>query len=203
LQIEQLAYPLDGHPQARRGDRAMVLFQRVKATNLEARERKAPLRMTHGREFPEDRQFNLAAMTQDDQLLIEETGSHNTLMSVEARGQEAKGVNATFNEGPASKDAKRKVIRRSMDVTFSSSFRLRLASSLSNCLHRWQARVIGPKCRLDYASARRTTLSFGRNISSRRSIQVPEKAVNDLFRANLWHATVAAPAWRRTTGRPD
>jgi hypothetical protein len=88
-------------------------------TNLEAREREAPLRMTHGREFSEDRQFNLAAMTQDGQLLIEETGSHDTLVSVEARGVEAKGVKAAFSERPAAKDAKRKVIRRSVDVTFS------------------------------------------------------------------------------------
>jgi len=190
-EIEQFAYPLDGPPQERRGDITMVLFQRVKATNLEARERKAPLRMTHGREFPEDRQFNLAAMIQDDQLLIEETGSHNTLMSVEARGQEAKGVNATFNEGSASKDAKRKVIRRSMDVTFSLElpaygsleFIVKLPSPMASPGDR--GKLLG----LDYASARRTTLKFWSNYLDRGAqFQVPEKAVNDLFRANLWHA---------------
>ncbi|MEO8427150.1 MAG: hypothetical protein ABI651_08570 [Verrucomicrobiota bacterium] len=185
-EIEQFAYPLDGPPKERRGDIAMVLFQRVKATNLEAGERKAALRMTHGREFPEDREVNFTAVTEEDQLLIEEPGSHQTLMSVQG-----KGVKATFSEGPASKDAKRKVIQRSMDVTVplelpargSVEFIVKLPSPMASQDDR--GKLLG----LDYASARRTTLEFWSNYLGRGAgFQVPEKTVNDLFRANLWHA---------------
>src|SRR6185369_9274968 len=124
--------------------------------------------------------------TGDDQLLIEETGSHDTLMTVEARS-----VKATFSEGSASKVAKRKVIQRRMEVTVplelpargSVEFIVKLPSPMAS--QKDHGKLIG----LDYASARRTTLEFWSNYLGRGAqFQVPEKAVNDLFRANLWHA---------------
>src|SRR5439155_26437189 len=88
-EIEQFAYPLDGPPQERRGDIAMVLLQKVKATNLEGRQRKVTLQLAHRRDFPDDAQVNFSAASEGEVFLIEEAGSHQILMSVETKGVEA------------------------------------------------------------------------------------------------------------------
>jgi hypothetical protein len=184
-EIEQFAYPLDGPPQERRGDIAMVLLQKVKATNLEGRQRKVTLQMGHRRDFP-DAQVNFSAATEGGAFLIEETGSHHILMSVEAKASEA-----SFREGPVSKDAKRKVFQRSMNVSVPLELPASSATELIVKLPSPMAKEVDRDklLRLDYAIARRSTLAFWSDYLARGAqFEVPEKAVNDLFRANLWHA---------------
>ena len=57
--------------------------------------------------------------------------------------------------------------------------------------------------RLDYDAARGPTQSSSGPIilHAARNFEVPEEAVNDLFRANLWHALTLPPPARRWPDR--
>ncbi|CAL1517756.1 hypothetical protein [Chitinophaga sp. MM2321] len=56
---------------------------------------------------------------------------------------------------------------------------------------------------LDFATAKKSTVSYWENwISQGAHFRVPEAAVNDLFRANLWHALILPRHTLDSLGRP-
>lgn len=180
-ELEQFAYPLFGPPKQRRGDIPMVLLQKVKLTNLENRARLLHLSMAHRRRFLPYFDSTITTQRQDGQTLFREASRGGALFSVQHGDsaiqwsgirdyqQEQKRIDATiFLELPA------KGVRE---------FAVKLPSALVQ--PKDQNAFLG----LNYEAARSETLRFWSDYTAQGAqFRVPEKAVNDLFRASLWHA---------------
>ena len=164
-EVEQFAYPLDGPPSERRGDIAMVLLQKVRMTDLAGPARTVPVAMTHLRRLPAD---------------SASSGVQPTLFVTD-------GIAQLECKGPF--DAEKEMKR--FDVTA----RIELpAGGSREWIIKFPSPIIGPEKRatleaLDYDQARRQTIAFWSDLLARGArFEAPEKIVNDLFRANLWHA---------------
>ena len=180
-EVEQFAYPLNGPPSERRGDIAMVLLQKVKMTDLEGRARTVPVTMTHARKLPSDATSEPVAEKRGDAFLVRNGGRRDILFSIE-------GIEGKVDLGRLS-DFQKEMKR--LDATVSVTLP-------ANGPREWVVKLPSPVVErrdqekllaLDYATARKATLDFWTDYLSRGAqFRVPEKAVNDLFRANLWHA---------------
>jgi hypothetical protein len=180
-EVEQFAYPLNGPPSERRGDIAMVLLQKVKMTDLEGRARTVPVTMTHARKLPSDAISETVAEKRGDAFLVRNGGRRDILFSIE--GIEGKVDLSRLSD--FQKEMKR------LDATVSVTLP-------ANGPREWVVKLPSPVVErrdqekllaLDYATARKATLDFWTDYLSRGAqFRVPEKAVNDLFQANLWHA---------------
>ena len=179
-EVEQFAYPLNGPPSERRGDIAMVLLQKVKMTELEGRARTVPVTMTHARKLPPDSTSEVMAERRGDALVALD-GRRAALFSIEGiEGNVALTSAVVFQKDLRRFDATLSV---ALPANGSRQWRVKLPSPV---LERGdQATLLA----LDYAVARQATLDFWTAYLSRGAqFRVSEKAVNDLFQANLWHA---------------
>ncbi len=179
--VEQFAYPLDGPPQQRTGELNMVLMQRVRVTNAGEQARTVPITMVHERQFAPQADTTVIAERQGSRLLLVDDAHRAALLAIDAGGAEV-AWSGVSEHGQRSK-------RLDLTVTLdlpaggSKEFFLILPSP-----------VVAPAGRdrllaLDYAAARARTLDFWSAYVARGAqFNVPDPAVNDLFRASLWHA---------------
>jgi hypothetical protein len=180
-EVEQFAYPLNGPPRQRQGDVNMVLLQRVRMTDLSGQARVVPVTMVHERSLPSQDDPGITDEHLGGQLLIEEQAHRNVLLAinpeganvawdgVQEEGQKAKRVDITLSV-PLPANGTKEFLVSLPFPTIAVDKRNTLAS-------------------LDYADARTRTLEFWSSyLAQGAQFDVPEQAVNDLFRANLWHA---------------
>ena len=171
LEIEQFAYPLFGPPPERRGDIAMVLLQKVRATALDGKAQTVTLSLRHERSLPTTSGIVHVGQT----AFIEEAPSQRVLVSV----QDADAI-SDFT---------------CTDKAFTAALAINVpATGVREIVLRLPSPPVESKDRevlaeLDYAAARAATLRFWEDVLARGAqFRVPEPVVNDLFRANLWHA---------------
>jgi len=180
-EVEQFAYPLNGPPSDRRGDIAMVLLQKVKLTELQGRPRTVPITMAYARKLPPDWPSDVALNVSAQTFLFEESRGRGVFFTV--GGIEGKVERTGFRD--FGKEMKRFDATSSMTLPANGSreWIVRLPSPIATPQN--LARLLIP----DYAAARKATLDFWSDYLWRGAqFRVPEKVVNDLFRANLWHA---------------
>jgi hypothetical protein len=180
-EVEQFAYPLAGPPKERRGDIDMVLLQKVTLTNLTQQPRSVPLSMAHRRQIPREATTDFGADQQDGLLVVREEAHHAALFTVQGDFQKP------WWNGVA--DYQREMRRVDAGVTVdlpagaTRELIIKLASPAVTPDNR--AQLVG----LNYDSARQATIKFWENYLARGAqFEVPDPAVNELFRASLWHA---------------
>jgi hypothetical protein len=180
-EVEQFAYPLNGPPRERRGDISMVLLQKVKATNLLGQQRTIPVTMSHRRQFPSFVSTNVILERHGSSQLLSEGAFHRVLFAIQ-------GVDRDV-DWSGTRDYQREEKR--VDATAllelpahgSHEFVVKLPSPMVNPADASTLEAI------DYDVARKATLEFWSGWVNRGAqFHVPEQAVNDLFRATLWHA---------------
>ncbi len=176
-EVEQFAYPLNGPPKERQGDIAMVLMQKVTAAELRGRPRRVGLTIGHRRRLPQE--STLAGETQDGSFLAQDNGGR-ILFSVQgAREVEWSGVR------DYQKEQKRLNATAFVDLPAKGSRELVVKLPSAPVTGEGRTALLA----IDYAKARRETTDFWSGYVARGAqFRVPEKAVNDLVRANLWHA---------------
>jgi len=187
--VEQFAYPLNGPPNERRGDIPMVLLQKVKVTNLKDITRKISVLVSHQRQLPISAELKIVPMVKSTEFCYEDCASGNILFSVEGTKLELRdGRNPDADKKTdENKDSKLTtgniVISFDLEANKSNQFIVKLPSPVFHPEDR--KRLLS----LKYSRARVETLNFWSDyIGQGAQFKVPEKAVNDLFRANLWHA---------------
>jgi len=179
-EIEQFAYPLGGPPKQRTGELKMVLMQKVTLTDLLGKARTVPVTLVHERRFATQEDTDVIAEHAGSQLLLMDAARRNVLLTVNGAG-----ASAAWTGTHESDQTKRLNITFPVDLPAAGSreFFVTLPSP-----------VIGREARqtlldLDYSAARSKTLAFWTDyLAQGVQMNVPEQAVNDLFRANLWHA---------------
>ena len=190
-EVEQFAYPLNGPSQERRGDLNMVLMQRVRLTDLSGRARVVPVTMVHERALPSQDNAGIAAERLNGRLLLEEKAHRNVLLEVNPESADVAwaGVQEGGQELKSAHDSGQESKR--VDITLSVSLPANGTGEFSVTL---PSPTVAAEERetltsLDYETARTNTLEFWRNyLAQGAKFDVPEPAVNNLFRANLWHA---------------
>jgi len=182
-EVEQFAYPLNGPPNERRGEIPMVLLQKVKVTNLKNSARKISVLVSHQRNLPVLAEPKIVLLAEPAAFCYEDNASGNILFSVEGTNLELQ------DDGKADEKKNSKVITRNVVLSFDLD-----ANDSKEFIVKLPSPVVHPEDRgkllsLEYFKARLETLNFWSDYISRGAqFRVPEKAVNDLFRANLWHA---------------
>ena len=118
--------------------------------------------------------------------LFVDSVSNRCLLSIEGAGS-----GLTYDQSAGPTDAKRGATQRKLDVTISLSL---AANGRQDLIVALPSPSVAPSDRetlthLDYAKARAATLRFWSDYLDQGAVfRVPEPAVNELFRANLWHA---------------
>ena len=178
-EIEQFAYPLNGPPSERRGDIPMVLMQKVRLSELEGRRQSVTVGMTHCRELPAPDTGDLTVQSCGGALVWEDSAAHRVLLAVEGDGLT---VQSSTVQGAKPKT---NTIRLAVDLPAkgTSEFVVKLPSPLVASSGRQKLLALG------YARAREAALKFWEDWLAKGALfDVPDEAVNALFRANLWHA---------------
>jgi hypothetical protein len=187
-QVEQFAYPLSGPPQERKGDIPMVLMQKLRITNLRDVPRTIPVAMTHVRQLPNESGEPVSAVpVSNGGALLRENAHHRVLMSLE-------GSNGNVEWHPTldyGRDEKRFEKTLRLDITVLENL---AANGSREFVVKLPSPLLDPDStktleELNYAQARGATLQFWSSWLDRGAqFNVPEKTVNDLYRASLWHA---------------
>ncbi len=178
-EVEQFAYPLNGPPSERRGDIPMVLLQKVKLTELSGERRSVSITLNHTRKLSPE--ADLVMDRQGGRISVVDTVGKRALFTVEDVTGSAALSPAVDVEGGM----------RRVGVTITVELR---ANESQELVVKLPSPVVDSDGRailaaLDYEAARTATLKFwGDYEASGARFHVPEKAVNELFRANLWHA---------------
>jgi hypothetical protein len=181
FEVEQFAYPLDGPPTERRGDIPMVLLQKVRVTDLQGVARRLPVSLSQRRLFPSWLNTEFVSKINGKGVLFRDSAYRQVVLGVEGACREV--------EWSGIHDYQREQKRLNATVFVdlpaggSREFVVKLPSPMvrPEDLAKFQA--------IDYESARNATVSFWSGYVERGAqFRVPEKAVNDLFRATLWHA---------------
>jgi hypothetical protein len=187
FEVEQFAYPLHGPPEERRGDIPMVLLQKVAVTSLERDGGSVYLPLHQRREYAADDRSQVVWHQEANALVFEETESRRTLFTVEGSGVIVASCVTRDDIQPPQKNKHWKdcelVLTFPLNKGQTKDIVIKLPSPVV------EPRERGTLLKLDYGSARETTLRFWTDwIQRGAQFRVPEKVVNDLFRANLWHA---------------
>jgi hypothetical protein len=179
--VEQFAHPLNGPPKERRGDISMVLLQKVTVTELLGRARHVPITLSHRRQF--EPYVNTTMFEEQDggTHLFREAGNGRVLFSVEGAGspfvwsgvrdyqREQRRIDATTFVELDAKGSRELIVKLPSPMTSPTD-----VTTLKS---------------LQYSHARAETEKFWSAYVDRGAqFIVPEKVVNDLFRASLWHA---------------
>jgi len=167
----------------------MVLLQKVKVTNLKESAREISILVNHQRKLPVPAKPEIVPLIESDTFLFEESASGNILFSVEGAGL---GLSAG-NTHKGGKEAGGK--KTSESITSDVLISLSLPNDGSKeFIVKLPSPVVRPGDRekllgLKYVKARSETLEFWSDYVGRGArFEVPEKTVNDLFRASLWHS---------------
>lgn len=192
-EIEQFAFPLDGPPGERRGDIAMVLLHLLRSSNLSDKEQTVSLSLHHqrkiqsGNETPENLQ--IAYQRQGDRVRFYEQNSNRVLFTLE--GGEFERI--SFSHHPIEKQQSPENSDGWYEIQYMFSVSLDPEQT-----REWIIKFPSPMLEsvrqptldsLQYDSARSATIEFWTEWNERGArFHAPEPSVNDLFRANLWHA---------------
>lgn len=177
-EVEQFAFPLHGPPQDRNGAIAMMLFQRLRLTELLGKERTLSTGMTHRREFPV-LEAGIQMRTNGAVLLWEEATSGRVLLAAEGTGFTLQSN--LVNGGKWLTN--RIVLNAALPPHGVRELIIKLPSPLVPQADRESFLA------LHYAESRNATTKFWSDyLAQGAQFTVPEPAVNELFRANLWHA---------------
>ncbi len=180
--LEQFAYPLDGPPKERRGDIPMVLMERLRVSSLDGRARRVPVTLSHRRWLDPSLSVDLNVARNGSRVVVSNSTFGQILLEVD--GGDGDPVWAGVNDGEE-RGMHRVDLTLPLDVPAQGSRELivKLPSPVAG------EAAAGTLARLDYEAARRQTVSFWNGwIARGAQFQVPEKVVNDLYRASLWHA---------------
>ena len=180
-EVEQFAYPLQGPPAERRGDMPMVLLQRVTLTELAGKARTLPITMAHSRQLPEYFDRTIVAEREGQATLFRARGRRNVLLSIEGvDGDPAFGMT---RETPARRTRFDATVFLDLPAKGTTRFVVKLPSPMV------PADSASTLTGIDYDRARETTLKFWSDYVARGGqLRVPERVVNDVFNASLWHA---------------
>ncbi|MGH9585528.1 MAG: hypothetical protein ACRD3F_01135, partial [Acidobacteriaceae bacterium] len=196
-EVEQFSFPLNGPPERRTGDIPMLLLQRVKVTNLSGASRALVLSMVHQRAFPADEDNRIVGETKADRHYLLDEAHHSVVLALNAPEAEIAwaGASDTPLNWPGSTPSLRRTLptgeMKGVEVTVSFNIP---ASGSHEFFVTLPSQVVRSSDRqaldaVDYAAARAQTLKYWSDYVNRgATFEVPERAVNDLFRANLWHA---------------
>jgi hypothetical protein len=181
-EVEQFAYPLHGPPPERRGDMPMVLLQQLTITELNGTARTLPVSMTHRRQFPPYADGAIEVEREGNAVLFKERGRRGVLLAIEGTSGETPWSGTHDYQGGQQKRIDTTVFV-DLPARGSRQFVVKLPSPIVD------AGDVGTLIAVDYDKARAATLAFWSEYIERGAqFRVPEQAVNDLFRANLWHA---------------
>jgi hypothetical protein len=155
-------------------------------TDLSGAARRVHFVLNHTREFPVGNIVDMNATNQGVATLFVDSVSNRCLFSID-------GTNAEFSlqQSAGPKDAKRGSVQHRIVVAASVALEaggrreliIKLPSPLTGETE-WNVLR-----QLDYNQARAATLQFWGDYLNRGAVfRVPDPAVNELFRANLWHA---------------
>jgi hypothetical protein len=186
-EVEQFAYPLNGPPKERRGDIPMVLLQKVMVTNLQRDAGSGSVTIHHRREYGASDTSQVAWQQESNVISFEENVSRRTLFAVEGPGLTVASCVTRDDAPPSPKDKHWK------DCEVVLTFRVPKNENRGLVI-KLPSPAVEPRDRqslvkLDYGSSREATLKFWTDWLQRGAqFRVPEKVVNDLFRASLWHA---------------
>jgi hypothetical protein len=181
-EVEEFAWPLDGPPPDRRGGIPMVLLERLRLASLDGRARTVPVTLSHRRALAPSLNADLEVEQSGDKIIAKNRGFEQTLLEVDGAAREAvsSGVHDYDNSG-----MKRLDITVSLDLPAEGTRDL-IVKLPSPVLDDAGAARLGA---VDYDRARADTIRFWAGwVEKGAQFTVPEKVVNDLFRASLWHA---------------
>jgi hypothetical protein len=186
FEVEQFAYPLDGPTSERLGEIPMVLMQKVKVTDLLGTDRTIPITLNERRSFSPYADSSFLAEQSQNCTLFRESAHHQVLLAIQGlEGVPAWAGIRDYQERDSQNQQKRLDVTVFVDLQRNSSreFVVKLPSPMI------PPEKAGTFAAIDYDTARAATIKFWSDYIDRGArFQVPEKAVNDLFRASLWHA---------------
>ncbi len=203
-QIEQFAYPLHGPSKDRRGDLKMVLMQRIRLTDLSGKNRIVPVTLIHERSLPSKDALGITSEAVNDRLLFESKAHHEILLAVNPEGAKVTWGSVKepdwqvqFAHDPGTESERvDSTLPIQLPANATREFSVELPSPALDADER------DAIANLDYETARKGTIEFwSAYLGQGAQFDVPEQAVNDLFRANLWHA-LTLPR-RHSDGRMD
>ncbi|MGC4052370.1 MAG: hypothetical protein QM757_23815 [Paludibaculum sp.] len=181
-EVEQFAYPLEGPPAERRGDMPMVLMQRLRVSTLDGKPRRVPINLSHRRTMPGGLSSIFDVEQSGARTVVRNRSFGQTLLEIDGGGGRAVWSGVQDYD-----DQKMRRVNVSIPLEIPANGTRELVVKLpSPMVDDAGAALLS---RLDYDQARDATLKFWSAwIDKGAQFQVPEKVVNDLFRASLWHA---------------
>ncbi len=180
-EVEEFTYPLNGPPTKRTGEVAMLLLARVKVTDLENRVRTVPVSLAHERRFPSDTDSNIVSEQSGGKLVLLARGRRNAILAIDAAGAPVVW-NGVQEEGQTMKRVD-VTVSLNLPAGGSREFSLALPSPMAAPTERAALLAV------DHDAARDRAMKFWSDyVAHGAQFNVPDKAVNDLFRASLWHA---------------
>jgi len=187
--MEQYAYPLDGPPNERRGDIPMVLLQKLTVHNLQGRDKTVTVGIHYRRGFEPDNTVEMVCRNEDGTFILQEHSGKRILFTV--AGPSLEISSCITEQDPKQPANKRQAHLRQFEAGL--AFELNGGASKEFIIKLPSPMVLPGDCdkliKLDYRRSRQDTLGFWSDyLEQGAQFEVPEKVVNDLFRANLWHA---------------
>ncbi len=186
-QVEQFAYPLHGPPAAGAGDLQMVLLEKVQLSERQGSARTVEVRLGHERGLPVDRGEGTLRIGPGG--MAWEDGAGRTLLAVDGPDSAPTIQNLPSPRAPSGDAKMGGTLRQQIQ------FNVRLpAGGTRELIVRLPSPAVEPRDReallaLDYQASRQATLNYWNDALARGAFfEVPDPAVNTLFRANFWHA---------------
>ena len=179
LEIEQFAYPLDGPPRTRDGNLRMVLLTRLRAVELTGQARTIPVTLLQ-RRLLKPSESAITAERNDRILQFLDTKQRNILLTVEGE----LGGASWHGTVDYQKQMKRADATLFLDLPAGASrdVVIKLPSPML------PGADAGRLSAIDFDAAKKASIKFWTDYADAGAqFLTPEKVVNDLVRANLWH----------------
>jgi hypothetical protein len=164
-------------------------MQKIKVTNLEESAREISVHVNHQRRLPVSTELQIVPLEERDTFLFEDGASGNILFSLEGKGIELRADKKTERRKKVNKNHNSESIISQIVISLDIS-----ARDSQEFIVKLPSPVVSPGdieklLELEYVEARSQTLKFWSDYLARGAqFEVSEKVVNELFRANLWHA---------------
>jgi hypothetical protein len=187
--VEQFACPLDEPPRERRGDMPMVLFQSIIVSRTGKGSGRVSVKMHYRREVAARDAFELMARREGDTDLFTESPGDRALLAIQ--GSHLVTTCRMVDDPTGQPDAQKG--KQWKNYEFVVSFDLP-----ENGSRQWVVKLAAPAVeprdgntliRLYRYWAHPETMGFWHaRVERGAQFRVPDRAVNDLFYASLWHA---------------